>query len=157
MMAVDGPPQRIGSGPQPLAPGLGTPIRRPAPTIVPPGGGATTRPPAFGGPPQRANSLPATATAGPRASQGGTLPPRRAVLPPARAASWSPQAGMPQGFAPGLQGMAPQPGAQGDPMQMLAKQMEKTLKSAQEINAKLIETANKAADGVKDAVSLPAA
>ena len=53
--------------------------------------------------------------------------------------------------------MTPHPGGQGDPMKKLSEQVEATLKSAQEINGKLIETANKAADGVKDAVSPPSA
>ena len=157
-MAVNGPPKGIGSGPGPLAPDAGAPLRRPPTTPLPPLGGATTRTQAVGGPPLRANSLPATP--GLRAPQGATLPPRRASLPPPRALPQSPEAGLPQAFAQGLHGlpgMTPHPGGQGDPMKKLSEQVEATLKSAQEINGKLIETANKAADGVKDAVSPPSA
>ena len=154
-MAVNGPAKGIGSGPGPLAPDAGTPIRRPATANAPPLGGATTRPQFAGGPPLRANSLPAPP--GLRAPQGAALPPRRASLPPARSAPWSPEAGMPHGMAQGLPGMGPHPGAADDQMKKLAEQVEATLKSAQKINGKLIETANKATDGVKDAVSPPSA
>ena len=153
-MPVNGPPRGVGTGPSPLLPDASTPLRRSATTLAPPLGGATPRTPAIGGPPRRANSLPATA--GLRAPQSASLPPRRDSLPAARPAPVSPQAGRPPGFAPGLHGfpgLSPHPDAQVEQLKNMAEQVESTQKTAQELGAKSIETANKAADGVKDAVS----
>lgn len=153
-MPVNGTPPGIGPARPPLTPDSGTPLRRANTTVAPPLGGASTRAQSVGGPPLRANSLPATP--GLRAPPGATLPPRRNTLPPARALPGSPEAGLLPSMQ-GFPGMAPHAGAQSDPMKQLSEQMGATLKSAQDINDKLIKTANEAADGVKGAVSPPSA
>ena len=146
-MPVNGPPKGIGSGPAPLTAGTGTPLRRAATTVAPALGAATPRMPALGGPPRRANTLPATA--GARAPQGATLPPPRSAP---RAPEGSTFPGLAQG-PHGFPGMAPHANGQDEQFKMMAAQVESTQKTAQELGGKAIETANKAADGVKDAVS----
>lgn len=161
-MSVNGPLKGPG-GPAPLTPDAGTSIVRPAGGVAPQRPVASARPQAAGGPPVRSNSLPPGASLG-NAAPRGAVPQRRATLPSNAAAPWAAHAmfpnGMPQGLMPqGLmpQGLMPHQGTGQDPMKALAQHVESLTKKAEELVGKMVETANKAADGVKDAVSPPSA
>lgn len=149
-MALNRPVKGPG-GPAPLTPETGALIRRPSTALVPQRTVATTRSRSDGGPPARPGAQQAGAGHRP---QTATLPPRRAALPTTLAAPGSahsaPSDGMPPGFGS-------QRGDGLDPMKELARQVESLTKTAQEALARHIEATNRSTDGVKDAVSPPAA